>query len=115
MSAIKKLQSATAAISGLCVEVENEHLGKIKVKPAISCAKAQEIQEAKREQGVFNGICLELVYRCMNPDGSPMFNKIDIVTMMAEIDSDALMGVFIQVSNAVHEGKSTAATSSITT
>ena len=114
MSAIKKLQSATAAISGLTVEIDNEHLGKVRVKAAISCAKAGEIQATRDTDGQMKAICLEVVYRCTDENEKPLFSKADIVTMMAEIDSEVLTGLFLEIKEAIFEGKSTTATSSIT-
>lgn len=114
MSAINKLKSATAAIAGLTVEIDNEHLGKIKVKAAISCAKAGEIQATRDTDGQMKAICLEVIHRCTDENDKPLFTKNDIITMMAEIDSEILTGLFLEIKGAIFEGKSTPATSSIT-
>lgn len=115
MSALEKLKSATAALAAVDVEIENEHLGKVKVKPAISCVKAAKIQERKNTKGQMEAICLELAIRCTDQNDQPLFQEGDIVAMMNEVDSDVLTGLFIQVKDALFEGKSTATEQNSTT
>lgn len=115
MSAIDKLVSATSVIAGAVIEIENEHLGKLKVKPAISCAKAGEIREASRDKGLVHSMCLELSFRCTDLDDNPLFNKADITKMLLEVDSNLMTDLYNEVMGAVYSGKSTATTPDSTT
>ena len=115
MSAIDKMVSATSAIAGINIEIENEHLGKIRVKPAISCAKAGEIREEAKSKGLVASMCLELFYRCTDMDGKPLFAKADIQKMLLEVDSTVMTELYNQVLESVYSGKSTAAKSDSTT
>ncbi len=115
MSAISKMVSATSAIAGIEIEIENDVLGKIKVKPAISCAKAGEIREEAKTKGLVASMCLELFYRCTDLDGKPLFTKPDLQTMLIEVDSTVMTELYNQVLESVYAGKSTAAKPSSTT
>jgi hypothetical protein len=114
MSAIDKLVTATNALAEVQIKVEDEHLGTIYVKPAISCAKANEIQNVKEAEGKIKGICLEVIYRVCDESGAPMFQKADLVKMMQEIDGDIITGIYLAMKAEIYSGKSTAATSSTT-
>ncbi len=114
MSAIDKLKAATAALSGVEIEIDNEHLGKLRVKPALSCAARQEIRDTENEHGLIRSMCHEITLRCLGEDGKPLFVKTDAVTMMAEIGDDIVIALYNQMKDAQFAGKSTAATSKST-
>ena len=112
MSAIEKLKAATSALAGIPVKIESEALGEVWVKPAISCAKANEIQNLKHEKGLVHGLALEVIYRAQDKDGKALFERTDLTTIMQEIDADILSGIYNDMKVAIYEGKSTAAMSS---
>jgi hypothetical protein len=114
MSAMDTLKAATAALAGTNLKIENETLGVIYVKPALSCGTANEIQNVKASEGTIKGICLEVVYRAVDENGAALFKKTDVITMMAEIDSEAITGIYMDMKAAIFAGKSTPATSSTT-